>query len=201
MRILKTSCFIIMLAAASSLTLAQATHPLAKAGQGDWAQYTVTVDNSTTTFLSVKDQQRWRAVTMVQETGVRIDNFTFMGGARRSLGPSWIAFDKPFEPVFEISQGAKIEVVSTTQESLTVKGKTYACTKTVRKVSRRTNAETGQTAWNGTSTIWSCPDVPVGGIVKIENQYEWQMTPDSNMDKVKETWILADFGLKSWKED
>jgi len=200
MRILKASCLIILLAAAPLLTLAQASHPLAKAGEGDWAQYTVTVDNSTTPFLSVKDKKRWRAVTMVQAAGVRIENFTFMGGERRPLGPSWIAFDQPFEPVFEISRGAKIEVVSSTPESLTVKGKTYACTKTIRKVSRLTNAESLQTAWNGTSTVWTCPDVPLGGIVKIENQYESQLTPDSNLDKIKEIWTLADFGLKSWKE-
>jgi hypothetical protein len=188
-------------AAAAGLAFAQAAHPLSRAGEGDWAKYSVTVDNSTTPFLSVKDQQRWRAVSGVSEAGVRIDNYTFMLGQRMTMGPSWIEFGKPFEPVFEISSGAKIEVVSSGPESLTVSGKTYACTKTVRKVSRATNAETLQTGWNGTSTVWTCPDVPVGGVVKIENQCETQLTPDSKPDKVKETWTLAEFGFKSWKED
>jgi len=186
--------------AAAGFALAQTTHPLSKAGQGDWALYSVTVENSTTPFLSVKDQQRWRAVTIVQETGVRIDSFTLFNGSRASLGPSMIDFDKPFEPVFEISRGAKIEVVSSTPENLTIKGKTYACTKIVRKVSRPGNPETLETGWNGISTIWTCPDVPLGGIVKIENQCESQLTPDSKPDRIKETWTLADFGLKSWRE-
>lgn len=199
----KTNTIILVLIiaiAAAGFVLAQTANPLAKAGRGDWALYSVTVENSTTPFLSVKDQQRWRAVTDVQETGARIDNYTVFGGSRASMGPSWIAFDQPFEPVFEISRGAKIEVVSSGAESLTVKGKAYACTKIVRKVSRASNEETLETGWNGTSTVWLCPDVPVGGVVKIENQYEGQLTSDSKPDKIKETWTLAEFGLKNWKE-
>jgi hypothetical protein len=162
------------------------THPLSKAGEGDWARYTVTVDNSTTPFLSVKDQKRWRVVQNVDESGIVVANYTEMGGGRATMGPVSVAFDKPFEPVFEIAQGAKIEVVSSGPESLTVKGKSYACTKTVRRVTRPSNAETMQPAWNGTSTIWTSPDVPLG-IVKIENQCETELMPGSPPDKVKET--------------
>jgi hypothetical protein len=186
--------------AAAGFAAAQTTHPLSKAGQGDWALYSVTVENSTTPLLSVKDKQRWRAVTMVQETGVRVDSFTLMGGRKAGLGPSMIDFNKPFEPVFEISLGAKIEVLSSVPENLTVKGKTYACTKIVRKVSRPLSPDAMLTGWNGTSTVWTCLDVPLGGIVKIENQYEYQDAADSKPDKIKETWTLADFGLKNWEE-
>lgn len=143
-------------------------HPLSEAGEGDWAQYSVTVDKSTTPLLSVKDQKRWRVVQNVDDSGIVIANYTEMGGGRATMGPVSVALDKPFEPVFEISQGAKIEIVSSGSESLTVKGKSYACTKTVRKVTRPSNAEIMQAAWNGTSTIWTSPDVPLG-IVKIEN--------------------------------
>ncbi len=55
--------------------------------------------------------------------------------------------------------------------------------------------------WNGTSTIWVCPDIPVGGIVKIENQYQSQDTAGSKPQKISETWMLADFGFKDWKEE
>jgi hypothetical protein len=72
------------------------------------------------------------------------------------------------------------------KKSLTVKGKSYACTKTVRRVTRPSNAEPMQPAWNGTSTIWTSPDVPLG-IVKIENQCETELMPGSPPDKVKET--------------
>jgi hypothetical protein len=175
------------------------THPLSKAGEGDWAQYAVTVDNSTTPFLGVKDQKRWRVVQNVDDNAIVIANYTKMNGERSTMAPVAVAFDKPFEPVFEIAQGAKIEVVSSGPESLTVKGKSCACTKTVRKVTRPSNAETMQPAWNGTSTIWTSPDVPLG-IVKIENQSEAELLPGSPADKIKETWTLVDFGFKNWQD-
>jgi uncharacterized protein (UPF0333 family) len=179
---------------------AQTANPLTKASQGDWAQYAVSVDNATVPIMNMKDQQRWRVVSVVQETGVRIDNYTIMPGGRTSMGGSVLEFAEPFEPVFEIARGAKIEVVSTTQETVTVKGKPYACTKTVRKVSRPLDAATMQSGWNGTSTIWLCPQIPVGGVVKIENQYESQLTGEAKPEKIKETWVLVDFGFKDWKE-
>jgi hypothetical protein len=56
-----------------------------------------------------------------------------------------------------------------------------------------------QPGWNGTSTIWLSPDVPVGGLVKIENRYASQQTPDSKPNMIMETWLLTDFGFKNWK--
>lgn len=185
---------------ATSQASGQTTNPLSKASQGDWALYSVSVDNATIPIMNVKDQQRWRAMTMVQATGVRIDNFSIMPGGKTSMGGSLLYFNKPFEPVFEIANGAKIEVTSSTPESLTVKGKSYACTKIVRKVTRPVNAATLESGWNGTSTVWVCPDIPVGGVVKIENQFESQLTADSKPEKIKETWMLTDFGFKNWKE-
>jgi hypothetical protein len=179
---------------------AQSANPLSKASQGDWALYSVSVVNATAPIMNVKDQQRWRAVTVVQATGVRIDNYSIMPGGKTSMGGSLLYFNKPFEPVFEIASGAKIDVTSSTPESLTVKGKPYACTKIVRKVTRPVNAATFESGWNGTSTIWICPDIPVGGVVKIENEFESQLTADSKPEKIKETWMLTDFGFKNWKE-
>jgi hypothetical protein len=179
---------------------AQTANPLTKASDDDWAEYAVSVDNATVPILNMKDQQRWRVVSVVQATGVRIDNYSIMPGGRTSMGGSVSSFDKPFEPVFEIGNGAKIEVVSSAPETLTVKGKPYACTKIVRKVSRTLNPASMQTGWNGTSTIWLCPEIPVGGVVKIENQYESQLTGEAKPEKIKETWVLVDFGFKNWKE-
>jgi hypothetical protein len=176
------------------------TNLLTKAQEGDWAQYVFNSQNETTPMLSVKDQQRWCVVSVVQETGVRIDEYLMMAGSR-TAGLGRIAdFNKPYEPVGDIALGAKIDVVSSTSDSVTVKGKTYACTKIVRKVGRAADITKGQTGWNGASTIWICPDIPVGGVVKIENRYELQITEDSKPDKIVETWLLADFGLKNWKD-
>jgi hypothetical protein len=84
-------------------------------------------------------------------------------------------------------------------ENLTVKGKSYACTKIVRKVSRAADISEIQSGWNGTSTLWLSPDVPVGGLVKIENRYASQQTPGSKPNMITETWLLTDFGFKNWK--
>jgi hypothetical protein len=184
----------------SSLSLAQTANPLSKAGQGDWVKFTVNIENQTEPFLSVKDKEHWRDVSSVQPTMARIDNYTTMGGRRAGLGPIMVEFDKPYEPVPGLA-GAKIKVFSSAAESLTVKGKTYACTKIVRQISKPVDAAMLESGWNGTSTIWVCPDIPVGGVVKIENQYESQLTADSKPNKINETWVLADFGLKNWVEE
>lgn len=175
------------------------TNPLAKAQVGDWAQYVFNSQNGTVPMLSVKDQQHWRVISVVLKTGVRIDEYFIMAGKRNGPLGRLANFDKPFEPVNGIGEGAKIDIVSSSQENLAVNGKTYACTKIVRKVVQLADIMKGQEGWNGTSTIWICPDIPVGGVVRIENRYESQLTPDSKPNKLVETLILTDFGFKNWK--
>ena len=178
----------------------QAAHPLAKASKGDWAQYVFNSQNETIPLLSVKDQKEWRVISVVQATGVRLDHYMTVGGSRTAGLGSIIYFNTPFEPVDDLAQGAKIDIVSTTPESVTIKGKAYACLKIVRKVSRAADITKGQSGWNGTSTVWLCPDIPAGGIVKIENRYSSQLTDDSKPNKIVETLVLTDFGFKNWKE-
>lgn len=182
------------------LAAGQTGNPLAKASVGDWAQYLFNSRNETVPALSVTDQDRWRVVSVVEATGVRIDHYMTMGGSRTSALGSIVDFDKPYEPVPELSHGAKIEVVSSTPESVTVNGKTYACTKIVRKVSRTADMMKGQTGWNGTSTVWLCPEIPAGGIVKIENRYDSQLVESAAPNRIVETMALTDFGFKNWKD-
>jgi hypothetical protein len=178
----------------------QAAHPLSKAAVNDWAKYMVNIQNATVPELSVQDQEQWRIVSVVQSTGVRLDNYSMIAGNRTSLGGSLLYFNRPFEPVLELAEGAKAEVISTTAENVTIKSKSYACTKIVRKISRAVDLSKVQSGWNGISTIWLSPDIPVGGLVKVENHYTSQLTPDSEPNKITETWLLTDFGFKSWKE-
>jgi len=191
---------VILALTALGIAYAAAVHPLAKASAGDWVQFTVNMKNETEPLLSVVDQQRWRAVSVVLATGVRIDNYSTMAGSRTGMGGSAYYFNKPYEPVTGISLDAKIDIVSTTPDNVTIKGKSLACTKVVRKVTQPVSAETFQAGWNGTSTIWLCPDVPVGGLVKVENRFQFQLTVDSQPNKIVETWLLTDYGFKNWKE-
>jgi hypothetical protein len=171
---------------------AEAVHPLDKAAINDWAQFIVNTKNETTPLLSTENQQHLRVVSGVQATGVRVDNYSTIAGRRARMGGSLYLFNKRFEPVNGILPDAKIEVVSTTADKVTIKNQTLSCTKIVRKVT--------QVGWNGTSAIWLCPDIPVGGLVKIENHYQSQLTPDSKPNQIVETWLLTDFGFKNWKE-
>lgn len=130
---------------------------------------------------------------------MRIDNYAIIAGNRSSMGGSVRYFNKPFEPVNELNEKANIDIISTTSDNLTVNGKSYACTKIVRKVSRAADISKIQSGWNGTSTIWLSPDVPAGWVVKIENRYASQLTPVSKPTMITETWLLTDFGFKNWK--
>jgi hypothetical protein len=173
---------------------------LVKAQVGDWAQYLFNSQNETVPMLSVKDQQRWRVISVVEETGVRIDESFIMAGERSGPMGTIANFNRPFEPVSGLGEAAKIDILSSSQENQVVNGTTYSCTKIVRKVTQAADIMKGQTGWKGTSTIWICPDIPVGGIVRIENRYESQLTADAEPHKIVETWTLTNFGFKNWKD-
>jgi hypothetical protein len=190
----------VLLQLTAGLTLAQTANLLSKAGQGDWVQFKVNVQNLTEPLLSVKDQSRWRVASAPGEGGVRIDNYTEFSGRKASLGGMMADLNKPFEPVPGIVK-AKITIVSSAPENLTVKGKSYVCTKIVRQVRQPVDEVNLEAGWNGTSTIWVCPEIPVGGIVKIENQYESQLTAGAKPEKINESWVLVDFGFKNWTEE
>ena len=116
------------------------------------------------------------------------------------MGGSGCSFYQPCAPVTGISTDAKFEMVSRTPETVMLRGKALACSQIVRKVTQPVNGEAFQPGWNGASTIWLCRDVPVGGLVKVENRCQFQLTDDSQQSKIVETWILTDFGFKSWKD-
>jgi len=173
---------------------------LTKAAFGDWAEYSVTRENKTIPLLGFKDQKHWRTVSVVDESGVRIDEYLMMGGSRTTGLGRLVSLSKPFEPISGLAETAAVTVVSESTETLTLAGKSYACTKIQRKINQPVDDEKFQAKWVGTSTIWICPDVPLGGLVKMENSYEDQLNSSSEVNKIVETWVLTDFGFKNWKE-
>jgi len=59
---------------AATLTFATAqVNLLTKASFGDWAEYSVTRENKTIPLMSFKDQKRWRIISTVDDSHVRID--------------------------------------------------------------------------------------------------------------------------------
>ncbi len=192
--------FSALLVTMSSTWAQTGTNLMAKAQVGDWAQFLLNSQNETVPMMSVRDQQHWRVILFVSKDSVGLQEYFTMAGKRMGPLGDRVDLSKPYEPVPGLGAEAKIDVVSSSPDNLTVNGKAYACTKIVRKVAQAADIMKGQTGWNGTSTIWVCPDIPVGGIVRIENLYESRMTPDVDPQKISETWVLTDFGFKNWKK-
>jgi len=169
---------------------------LAAASPGDWAKYLVSTDNKTVAMMSQKDQARWRIMRVKVGTDrrIRMDTIIEMTPGRKTtpLG-SVIQLDKPYDPLF-LGGEAGFQTISTSNEVVTVKGKSYACTKIVRKLDRPEKLDMGQTAWRGTSTVWLSGEVPLG-LVKMVNDYEETMGQPM---KVVQTWLLDDSGFRNW---
>lgn len=173
---------------------------LTAASPGDWAGYSVTRQNETIPLLGFKDQKHWRTVSVVEETSVRIDEYFMMGDRRVSGLGRPVLLGKTFEPVAGLAETATVTVVSEGAETLDLADRSYACTKIERKIVQPLDEEKFQPRWEGTSTIWICPDVPVGGLVKMENRYVEQLAASAEANRIVETWVLTGFGYKNWKE-
>jgi hypothetical protein len=93
------------------------------------------------------------------------------GGRRSNGGGTLYHTNEPFEPAPGIGKTAKIDIVSTTKEKLTIKDKQYDCTKIVRKIDQPLDEKSIISSWNGTSTLWICNELPLG-LAKTENAYE-----------------------------
>jgi hypothetical protein len=173
---------------------------LSTAAPGDWAEYSITRQNETVPLMSFENQKHWRTVSDVGEPSVRIDDYIMFGDRRSSALGRPVSLDKPFEPIAGMAEAAAVTVVSESAETLTLGEKSYACTKIERKIVQPIDEEKLQPKWEGTSTIWICPDVPVGGLVKMENKFVEQLMPSIEANTIVETWVLTDFGFKNWKE-
>lgn len=194
------SYFLIALFVTASAFAEGQVNLLTKADFGDWAEYSVTRENKTIPMLGFKDQKRWRTVSVVDESGVRIDEYFMMAGQRTTGLGRIVSLSKPFEPISGLAETARVTVVSESAETLTLAGKSYSCTKIQRKINQPVDDEKFQAKWEGTSTLWICPDVPLGGLVKMENSYTEQLNSSVEANKIVETWMLTDFGFKDWKE-
>jgi hypothetical protein len=173
-------------------------HPLSKSADGDWAKYLITTKNETVPLMSSKDSPRWWAVSNVGDGYVRVDNYLMFGDNRVGGGGIMFNIKEPFQPVPGVVKAAKIQVISTSKEKLTIKGRQYECTKTVRKIDQPLDESQVQTSWNGTSTLWICNELPLG-LAKMENAYETRLSKSDKGQKISETWTLVDFGFKNFK--
>lgn len=191
--------FICALLVVASLTAANAqNNPLAKTAVGDWAKYIVNTTNETIPMMSAKDKPHWRYAAVVLDDAVRINGEYFVGENKAIDGGTIHNLKDRYEPALGLRNSKNVKIVSTSKEKITVGGKQYDCTKIVRKVDQPVNEATFGASWVGTSTLWVSDAVPLG-LVKMENAYHTKMTKDDEGMKIKETWVLAEFGFKDWK--
>jgi len=196
---MKQLVFCLLALSAGAVASAQ-DNPLAKSSVGDWAKYLVTTKNETIPLMSTKDQQHWRVVKFVDNDAVGINGYFMVGENRSTTGGNIYNLKDRYEPVLGIMRSKQVKVVSTSKEKLTVGGKQYECTKIVRKVDQPVDEAAMESSWIGTSTVWMSEAVPLG-LVKMENAYHTRLTKDDEGMKISETWVLAEYGYKDWKEE
>jgi hypothetical protein len=190
------SCILLTIAFVAVVSAQE--NPLAKSTTGDWAKYLITMKNETVPLMSGKDTPKWILVSTVGNGYVRTDSYIMFGNRRSNGGGNLYHTNERFEPVPGIVKTAKVEVVSTSKEKLTIKDKQYACTKIVRKIDQPLDEKSIISSWSGTSTIWICSELPLG-LAKMENAYESKMSKKDKGQKVVETWMIDEFGFKNWK--
>jgi hypothetical protein len=193
---MKTLIVPVLLGLVSILPVHARDNPLVSARKGDWAKYLVTTDVEGNRFLSSRDVPRWWAVDSTNADGrVVVRNFMFIQGKRVSAGGSVFHAKGSFEPI-AFSKNARVEIVSRSTESIAALGRSVECTKFVRKVD--SPCKPGSPGWVGTSTLWLSDSVPIG-LVRMENEYDSQISPGGKPSRNHEIWTLAEAGA-DWKE-
>ena len=194
MKRLVSSILVLALAVAASAQ----ENPLAKCARGDWAKYLVSLKNERVPLLSFKDAPRWVLVSSLGDGYVRTDSYVMFGNRRSNGGGNLYHTNERYMPVPGIAKTAKIDVVSTSKEKLSIKDKQYECSKVVMKIDQALDEKSVTPSWTGTSTLWICEQLPLG-LAKMENAYETKMSQKDKGQKVVETWVIDEFGFKNWK--
>jgi hypothetical protein len=140
---------------------ADVENPYKKAKVGDWVAYSITTMGQAQTMKQTVKAKDEKEITLIIEMEV-------MG--QKVKQETKIPLDQPYDPVKAGSQpDAKVEKVADGKETVTVAGKEYACQWYQVKMSMK--APTGDMA--GTGKSWICPDVPLSGLVKSEQDVEF----------------------------
>ena len=151
-----------------AVSVSAADNPFKTAKVGDWVEY------ATTTGGMGHDMQMTTKQTVVakDDTSVTLRNEATAMGQKMPPHDVKIPFDKPYEPYKSSSAAtdATTTLIGEGNETITVGGKPYACHWVKMKVVATKPAPT-----NGTVKVWSCSDVPAGGMVKMEMENEMKV--------------------------
>ncbi len=126
------------------------------ANLGDWLQYAVRMD-ATPRASEMKALQ-----TVVAKDA---KNITLQTTGDLGTHDVKISLEKPYEPYMPVGDtDAVAQKLKEGRETLTVRGKTYACEWVLVRVHGTVPAPT-----DCETKVWTCKDVPVTGMVKFES--------------------------------
>jgi hypothetical protein len=110
-----------------------------------------------------------------KEVTLEIEN-QVMG--RKMVNETKISLTQPYDPTQSgIKGNAKVEKLGEGKETITVGGKQYDCKWFQVKMTR----QQGPTLVTGTTKVWICADVPLGGMVKSEGDMSIKIDETNSM--------------------
>ncbi|MCW8128815.1 MAG: hypothetical protein KIS92_00390 [Planctomycetota bacterium] len=140
-----------------------AENPYKKAKVGQWSEYkTVSEIMGTKTEVKAKT-----TITAKDEASVTLSTVTEVNGTAL---PAQTVVIK-FEDLEKAQQTVKSEELEKGSETLSVGGKSYACTWVKTKVTAEANGAKSVTI----AKVWVCEDVPLSGLVKSESTTTTEM--------------------------
>lgn len=149
-----------------------AENPFKKANVGDFVAYALDADMGAMKMKGTVKQ----TVTAKDEKTATVAVETEMAGMPAQKNEVKIELDKPHD---QVPPGAERKTLKEGDETIWVGGKEYKChwveTETTMKMPN--NMGTGLTK----AKVWTCQDVPLGGLVKMES------TTDITMGETKTT--------------
>lgn len=143
------------------MALGAGDNPLKNARVGDWAEY-VMKNQVMGQTMEMKSKQ---SIVARDATSVTLRTETTVMGKKTSTDTK-IPFDQPYEPYkMGLPENVKVTVtpLGSGSETVTVGGKSYACTWAKVKM-----VMTAPTPMDATTKVWTSKDVPVYGMVKME---------------------------------
>ncbi len=152
---------VLLLPVLSWMAQGAGNNPLKNAHVGDWVEF-ATHTGAMGQQMEMKTKQ---TVVAKDATSITLRTETTMMGHTMPPQDVKIPLNRSYEPYAAGLTDAKVTPLGEGNETLKVGGKSYACHWVKVKV-----AATKPQPMEGTTKVWTCPDVPVTGVVKMETE-------------------------------
>lgn len=182
---MKCARWLVALVILLSVAAMASDNPYKTAKVGEWIEFAMT-----TSVMSQNMQMKTKQTVIARDaTSVTIKTETWMGGQQLPSSEQKILLDKPFEPYNQDAKltDAVVTPMGTGNETLTVGGKAYAC-----QWAKVHIVATKPMPMDSITKVWSCKDVPMSGVVKMQTDTTMKMG-DKDM-ATKMTMELTGFG-------